>query len=57
MIVDDQQATVAFLYNPAAYGESGPVEAIDPISRIFLVGERAYKIKRAVRLPYVDFST
>ncbi|TIQ02111.1 MAG: aminoglycoside phosphotransferase, partial [Mesorhizobium sp.] len=58
MIVDDQQATVAFLYNPAAYGESGPVEAIEThISRIFLVGQRAYKIKRAVKLPYVDFST
>ncbi|MCA1404075.1 AAA family ATPase [Ensifer sp. IC3342] len=27
------------------------------ISRIFLVGERAFKMKRAVKLPYVDFST
>nr|WP_254023821.1 bifunctional aminoglycoside phosphotransferase/ATP-binding protein [Mesorhizobium ventifaucium] len=46
------------LMDPAAFGESGPVEAIEThISRIFLVGQRAYKIKRAVRLPYVDFST
>ncbi|WP_292518185.1 bifunctional aminoglycoside phosphotransferase/ATP-binding protein [Mesorhizobium sp.] len=46
------------LMDPAAYGETGPVEAIEThISRIFLVGQRAYKIKRAVRLPYVDFST
>ncbi|MCK9516459.1 MAG: AAA family ATPase [Ottowia sp.] len=27
------------------------------ISRIFLVGDRALKMKRAVRLPYADFST
>nr|WP_153437468.1 bifunctional aminoglycoside phosphotransferase/ATP-binding protein [Sinorhizobium terangae] len=27
------------------------------ISRIFLVGKRAFKMKRAVKLPYVDFST
>jgi aminoglycoside phosphotransferase family enzyme/predicted kinase len=27
------------------------------ISRIFLAGERAYKMKRAVKLPYADFST
>ncbi|THK39240.1 aminoglycoside phosphotransferase [Ensifer sp. MPMI2T] len=27
------------------------------ISRIFLVGRRAFKMKRAVKLPYVDFST
>lgn len=58
MIVEDQEATTAFLLNPAAYGEAGPVEAIEThISRIFLVGQRAYKIKRAVKLPYVDFST
>ncbi|MEK9724748.1 MAG: hypothetical protein VW405_14860, partial [Rhodospirillaceae bacterium] len=27
------------------------------ISRIFLVGTRALKMKRAVRFPYLDFST
>jgi aminoglycoside phosphotransferase family enzyme/predicted kinase len=58
MIVDDQEATIAFLLDPAAYGETGLVETIEThISRIFLVGRRAYKIKRAVALPYVDFST
>ncbi|WP_245458249.1 bifunctional aminoglycoside phosphotransferase/ATP-binding protein [Mesorhizobium sp. M6A.T.Cr.TU.016.01.1.1] len=46
------------LMDPAAYGETGPVQTIEThISRIFLVGQRAYKIKRAVKLPYVDFST
>ncbi|ESY91829.1 bifunctional aminoglycoside phosphotransferase/ATP-binding protein [Mesorhizobium sp. LNHC209A00] len=57
MIVDDQQAAAALLLDPASYGATGPVEAIEThISRIFLVGERAYKMKRAVKLPYVDFS-
>ncbi len=57
MIVDDQQAAVAFLLDPSSYGAAGPVEAIEThISLIFLTGERAYKMKRAVKLPYVDFS-
>src|SRR5690606_22400431 len=43
--------------NPATHG-AGEVETIEThISCIFLVGERAWKIKRAVKLPYVDFST
>ncbi|MER8631436.1 AAA family ATPase [Mesorhizobium opportunistum] len=58
MIVDDQQSVIAFLLDPASYRVAGPVEAIEThISRIFLTGERAYKMKRAVKLPYVDFST
>lgn len=57
MIVDDQQAAVAFLLDPSAYGAAGLVEVIEThISRIFLTGERAYKMKLAVKLPYVDFS-
>nr|WP_280821852.1 bifunctional aminoglycoside phosphotransferase/ATP-binding protein [Mesorhizobium soli] len=44
--------------DPASYGLVGPVEVIEThISRIFLADERALKMKRAVRLPYVDFST
>ncbi|AZO41799.1 aminoglycoside phosphotransferase [Mesorhizobium sp. M7D.F.Ca.US.005.01.1.1] len=58
MVVDDQQSVTAYLLDSASYGATGPVEAIDThISRIFLTGERAYKMKRAVKLPYVDFST
>lgn len=58
MIVEDQQATAAFLLDPSSYGATGPVEDIEThISRLFLVGQRAYKMKRAVKLPYVDFST
>jgi len=58
MIADNQDAVVEMLKDPATYGEAGPVETIEThISRIFLVGRRAFKMKRAVKLPYVDFST
>ncbi|TIO73985.1 MAG: aminoglycoside phosphotransferase [Mesorhizobium sp.] len=58
MIVENQDAVVEMLKDPAAYGGAGAVEAIEThISRIFLVGRRAFKLKRAVKLPYVDFST
>ncbi|MVA98601.1 AAA family ATPase [Nitratireductor sp. CAU 1489] len=53
-----QYAATRFLTRPESYGARTPVEVIEThISRIFLVGERAYKMKRAVLLPYVDFST
>ncbi|PTE06967.1 AAA family ATPase [Mesorhizobium helmanticense] len=58
MIVETQEAATALLLDPATYGETRPVEAIEThISRIFLAGRRAFKMKRAVQLPYVDFST
>lgn len=57
MTEDDQTQAVAFLSDPATHGVSGPVEVIEThISRIFLAGDLAYKMKRAVRLPYADFS-
>ena len=56
---DDQRATFAFLESIAAYGEGvSTIERIDThASVIFLAGERAYKLKRAVRFSYLDFST
>jgi aminoglycoside phosphotransferase family enzyme/predicted kinase len=57
MIAQDQAEVVAFLSAPHARG-ADKVEIIEThISCIFLSGERAYKMKRAVKLPYVDFST
>jgi len=54
----DQEAVIAFLARPESYGISGQVERIDTHAAIvFLAGERAYKLKRAVRYPYLDFST
>lgn len=44
--------------DPKVHGITGPVEAIEThISRIFLAGDRIYKMNRSVRLPYVDYST
>jgi uncharacterized protein len=58
MIVEDQKSVLAFLSRPETYGLPGPVEIMEThISLIFLVGPRAFKLKRAVRLPYADFST
>ncbi|MGF9691336.1 AAA family ATPase [Rhizobium sp. 0TCS1.26] len=55
---EDQRSTIDLLSNPATYGICGPVERIEThISVIFLVGNKAYKMKKALQLPYVDFST
>lgn len=54
-----QAPVIAFLSEPAAYGAD-----VDQVSRIdthgaivFLAGTRAYKMKRAVRYPYMDYGT
>lgn len=58
MITDDQKAVTSFLSEASSYGLTGPVVMMEThISRIFLVADRAFKMKRAVKLPYVDFST
>ncbi len=58
MIVEDQGEVRAFLTDPRNLGQPGPVEVISThISLIHLAGDRAWKLKRAVRLPYADFST
>jgi len=59
MDIEDQSLAIAFLTNPGTHGEPGSaVTTIQThISIIFLAGERVFKLKRAVRLPYVDFST
>jgi aminoglycoside phosphotransferase family enzyme/cytidylate kinase len=47
----------AFLAASAAYGQSDPVEVIDTsISRVFLSGVHAYKIKKPIKLGFLDFS-
>ena len=54
----DQNDVIAFLQNPVSYGASGPVARVDThCAAVFLVGERAFKLKKSVRYPYLDFST
>ena len=56
-MIEDQSAIVDFLAAPSTYGGAS-VERIDTHgSIVFLTGERAYKLKRAVRFDYLDFST
>lgn len=54
-----QQETIAFIRRLAA--GNGPVEAVKEhsthISHVFVGAERAWKLKRPVALPYVDFTT
>jgi uncharacterized protein len=55
---ESQAETIAFLSKAETYNLPGPVERIDTHAAIiFLAGDRAYKLKRAVRYPYFDFST
>ena len=57
MITEDQSAVVELLSAPSTHGGAA-VERIDTHSAIvFLAGTRAWKLKRAVRFDYLDFST
>jgi aminoglycoside phosphotransferase family enzyme/predicted kinase len=52
-VVEDQSATIAALEKRLA-----PAKRIDTHGAVvFLSGDRAYKLKRAVKFPYMDFST
>ena len=57
--VDEQRETIALLSTPSTYGPAvDEVRRIDTHSAIvFLAGDRVYKLKRAVRYDYLDFST
>lgn len=56
---EDLQETIAFLTSAVAFGseERDAQTIVTHISIVLLMGARAIKLKRAVRLPYVDFST
>src|ERR1700729_2733198 len=54
-----QEGVLAFLADPATYG--GKAEKIRRVdthaASVFLAGNRALKVKRAVRFPFLDYST
>lgn len=54
---DGQAAVVAFLADPATHGGAAVERIATHASLVFLAGDRAYKVKRAVKYPYLDFST
>lgn len=55
----DQSEVIAFLGTPSTFGPT--IESVDRIEThgalVFLAGDRVYKLKRAIKLPYLDFST
>ncbi|HQS11021.1 MAG TPA: AAA family ATPase [Xanthobacteraceae bacterium] len=56
-VVADQNPVFAFLAEPSTHG-GAPVSRIDTHgAAVFLAGDLAYKVKRAVAFPYMDFST
>lgn len=59
MNVDRQNDVIAFLCSRRAFGsDRPPEESISThISTVLLLGDRAFKLKRPVRLPYVDLSS
>lgn len=55
---DPQADVIAFLSDPASHPGAGHVERIDThAATVFLAGDDAWKIKRAVTYPFLDFST
>jgi aminoglycoside phosphotransferase family enzyme/predicted kinase len=56
-MVDTQEPILALLGDPATH-DGRAVKRIDThAASVFLAGERAFKVKRAVRFPFLDFST
>ncbi|SDK44668.1 Aminoglycoside phosphotransferase family enzyme [Microbulbifer yueqingensis] len=55
----DLEAKTAFLLSPGSYpGFAGTVELVEThMARVFLTDRYAYKMKKAVRTDYLDFST
>ena len=58
-MADDQRDVIDFLSKASSYGTA--VERVDVVethvSLVFLAGDRAYKLKRAAKFPYLDFSS
>ncbi len=47
-----------FLADPKTHGLSEPVERVDTANAVvFLAGADVYKLKRAVKFPFMDLST
>jgi hypothetical protein len=52
-----QQAVFNFLGAPATHGGARVARIDTHAASVFLAGERALKVKRAVRFPFLDYST
>jgi aminoglycoside phosphotransferase family enzyme/predicted kinase len=52
-----QQAAFDLLADPSTYGGAKVTRIDTHTAAVFLAGDHAYKIKRAVKFPFLDFST
>jgi uncharacterized protein len=57
MITGDQTAVIELMAAPSTHGGANVERLETHASVVFLAGERAYKLKRAVKFDYLDFST
>ncbi|WP_081688548.1 AAA family ATPase [Inquilinus limosus] len=57
MSADPQQEVIAFLSQPEAYGVAFVQRVETHASIVFLAGGHAYKLKKAVRFSYLDYSS
>jgi uncharacterized protein len=57
MAMPGQDRVLAILADPATHGGQTPQRIDTHISAVFLTDARAYKLKRAVKFPFLDFST
>jgi hypothetical protein len=56
-LIQSPADVVAFLESGAAFGGVRPRRIDTHAAHIFLAGDRAWKLKRAVRFPYLDFTS
>ncbi|MGE5503147.1 MAG: AAA family ATPase [Actinomycetota bacterium] len=56
-MTDVQAEVTDWLSQPATHGGEAPERIDTHISTVFLAGGRVLKLKKAVRLPFLDFST
>jgi aminoglycoside phosphotransferase family enzyme/predicted kinase len=55
---DEQRPVLLYLRSAAAFASAGIAREIEThAASIFLIGDRAWKLKRAVRFGYLDFTT
>ena len=54
---DSQREVLAFLADPASHGGKEVQRIETHAALVFLAGDRALKVKRAVRFPFLDYST
>lgn len=52
-----QAPVIAFLEDPATHGGAAVTRISTHGAHVFLAGDCAFKLKRAVKLPFLDFST